>query len=273
MQSPNINGATCMFVLLSASWCTTVFAGGDSSIIFSPGLSMRLAAFMFAIILIFTLVWEDLTQRIEYHLADQTHFLQMLAKVYRELMILGFISLAVVLSNEFHLIHDHEALIHFEFSHLLAFLWALVYVVNALVSTFRLRETRIFWDATANVDTEGVCTEAEMRMLGGIVGGFGGLVRPDKIAAKLVAELGTGENSWRPFWVSMLPKGFGGGYMGFQQLEWKILQRLFQRDFNLPVIFDYQKYLRLKLMEAMGHSLHVSVKTWSIVLGLAHILD
>eukprot|EP01050_Picozoa_sp_SAG11_P047704 SAG11_NODE_25136_length_363_cov_0.950758_2_plen_44_part_01 len=44
----------------------------------------------------------------------------MLSKVYRELMILGFISLAVVLSNEFGIFaHYHDELIHFEFSHLL----------------------------------------------------------------------------------------------------------------------------------------------------------
>ena len=59
---------------------------------------------MFAAILIFTLIWEELTQMLEEYLANDIHFLQMISKVYREMMILGFISLAVVLSNEFHLI-------------------------------------------------------------------------------------------------------------------------------------------------------------------------
>lgn len=52
-----------------------------SGILFSDSLDLRLAAFMFALILIFTLVWEDLTQRLEDKLADQIHFLQMLSKV------------------------------------------------------------------------------------------------------------------------------------------------------------------------------------------------
>ena len=73
-------------------------------ILFSTSLDIRLAAAMFAAILIFTLVWEELTQMLEEHLANDIHFLQMISKVYREMMILGFISLAVVLSNEFHLI-------------------------------------------------------------------------------------------------------------------------------------------------------------------------
>ena len=117
---------------------------------------------MFALILIFTLVWEELTQRLEEHLSEQVHFLQMLSKVYREMMILGFISLSVVLSNEFALIHDHSMLIHFEFAHLLAFFWALVYVLNSLVSTFRLRMTRVEWDIIAGMETEDICRNVEV---------------------------------------------------------------------------------------------------------------
>lgn len=53
-----------------------------------------------------------------------------------------------------------------------------------------------------------------------------------------------------------------------QQEWWKILQRIFQRDFKLPKTFDYTAYIQGKLLEAMGHQLHVSVATWGIVLGL-----
>ena len=52
---------------------------------------------------------------------------------------------------------------------------------------------------------------------------------------------------------------------GWQTIEWKMLQRLFQREFKLPVSFDYQKYLKLKLMDAMGHQLHVSVFAFGLL--------
>lgn len=55
--------------------------------------------------------------------------------------------------------------------------------------------------------------------------------------------------SWRPFWFSLLPFS----YEGWQQIEWKILQKLFQRDFKLPGDFDYTQYLRLKLLQARSH--------------------
>jgi hypothetical protein len=76
-------------------------------ILFSATLDLRLAAAMFVGILIFTLLFEEGTNRLEANNIDNPHYLQMLSKVYREMMILGFISLAVVLSNEFHLIHNH----------------------------------------------------------------------------------------------------------------------------------------------------------------------
>ena len=48
-------------------------------------------------------------------------YTDMIQKVWRELMILGFISLMVVLANEFQLIHNHDMFLAFEFSHLLIF--------------------------------------------------------------------------------------------------------------------------------------------------------
>jgi hypothetical protein len=117
-----------------------------------------------------------------------------------------FISLAVVLSNEFALwtgepgsMNDHDKLIHFEFSHLLAFFWALAYVVNVFATSgrphaisdpdpcsgfrhvekpygdppprarlmigarrsYRLKETQKLWDQTSNLETEEVTQIAQ----------------------------------------------------------------------------------------------------------------
>ena len=42
------------------------------------------------------------------------------------------------------------------------------------------------------------------------------------------------------------------------------MQRIFQRDFRLPMTFNYQKYLRLKLQGTLSHSLHTSMTTWFV---------
>lgn len=44
-------------------------------------------------------MFEDLIQRLERRLESLEHYMAVLDKVYRELMILGFISLGVVFAN------------------------------------------------------------------------------------------------------------------------------------------------------------------------------
>ena len=126
--------------------------------------------------------------------------------------------------------------------------------------------TRKEWDVISHLTTEEICERAEKEMSSGILGDVAStkLLRPDKLTMQILSSSNEQSNSWRPFWLSVLP--FSNPT--WQNLEWKILQRLFQRDFKLPQDFDYTKYLRLKLLEAMGHQLHVSVLTWGIVLGL-----
>ena len=176
------------------------------SILSNASLDIHLAAFMFACVLVFTLIFEDITQRIESALGEQVVFLQMLSKVYREMMILGFISLSVVLINDFELIHDHNALIHFEFAHLLAFFWAMVYVLNSMISVFRLRMTRKDWSVCAHLKTETICTVVEERMKKDA--GVSDKLRPDQLAKKFLN--GTNGDSWRPFWWSLFPWVFDG---------------------------------------------------------------
>ena len=112
-------------------------------ILINDTLDLRMAGMNFVAILAFTLVWEHFTELLEEALEGQDHFLQMLSKIYRELMILGFISLMLVLSLEFSApwVQDHRHLIHFEFAHLLIFFWAVVYTLSALVATYRLKKT------------------------------------------------------------------------------------------------------------------------------------
>eukprot|EP01043_Picozoa_sp_COSAG02_P014957 COSAG02_NODE_625_length_19372_cov_14.475355_6_plen_873_part_00 len=218
-------------------------------------------------------------------------------------MILGFISLGLVMSLEFDAsyTHNHSLLLHFEFAHLLIFLWAMVYVSNALVSVLRLGICRVTWDRVASTDTKQLCHRVEVRILKGKVG-FGAAaerfmtaddirevdnededdgedatdgMRPDQVADAIEAKLGEDDKgSWFPFWMTLVPYWD----VGYEDLEWKIMQRIFLRNFTLPAEFDYTKYLRSKLHAALGESLEVRPLTWTIVIvlmliyaGFAHI--
>jgi CRP-like cAMP-binding protein/Ca2+-binding EF-hand superfamily protein len=234
-------------------------------------LDLELAAMMFAGILVFTLGFEHISEKLEASLAEQQHFLMMLAKVYRELMILGFISLFLVLSIEFAAPWidqcDHTNLLHFEFAHLLIFFWAMVYVCNALISVARLSQTRRGWDRIANTETRVLCHAVEQRLMSTVEGvGTGDItkLRPDKVAGKFIG--GSGDD-WRPAWMSIFPLGD----TSFEDMEWKIMQRLFLRNFKLPEEFDYSKYIQSKLMEGLAESLEVRPVTWLITITLSSI--
>ena len=264
-------------------------------ILFTNTLDLRLVALMFVGILVFTLCFEHLTEWMEEALAEQDHYLQMLAKVYRELMILGFISLGLVLSLEFNAAYtqNHTMLIHFEYAHLLIFFWAMVYVTNALVCVLRLRVCRSTWDRVASTDTKKLCHRVERRVLKEKAG-FGafasrvvlledvreeedeaedgdedaketGGMRPDQVADAIEQKLGDGDRgSWFPFWMTLIPYWD----VGYEDLEWKIMQRIFLRNFRLPGEFDYTKYLRHKLHDAVAASLEVRPITWLLVISM-----
>ena len=268
-------------------------------ILINDTLDLRMAGMNFVAILAFTLVWEHFTELLEEALEGQDHFLQMLSKIYRELMILGFISLMLVLSLEFSApwVQDHRHLIHFEFAHLLIFFWAVVYTLSALVATYRLKKTRASWTRVTNTDTVDLCFGVEQNLMSKSdtisegIGEFGqrlgpaGLVhdavakpvrlikdlvglklRPDRLALALAAGQGS---KWTGSWLSLLP--FADPT--FEDVEWKIMQRLFLRNFKLPHEFDYSKYLMHKLNDSLAAALDVKPKTWGVVIAITLLVE
>ena len=169
-------------------------------------------------------------------------------------------------------------MLHFEFAHLFIFFWAMVYVVIALVSVARLSATRQQWDRVSNMDTQALCARVERRLIskqkeneeegeGEEEGEQGEAstegMRPDQVADVIEQQLEAGKSSsWFPFWISMFP-GMGNG---FEDLEWKMMQRIFLRNFKLPHEFDYTKYLRQKLMDALSGSLEIRPRTWAYII-------
>jgi CRP-like cAMP-binding protein/Ca2+-binding EF-hand superfamily protein len=173
--------------------------------------------------------------------------------------------------------------IHFEFAHLLIFFWACVYTTSCLVSSFRLRSVQSSWDRVSQADTETLCSAIEKRLLSpaelwakikedaagiGLTslthpqGAMDSDLRPDQIMGKLFS--GNGKGSWRVSWIALLP----GANTGYEDVEWKIMQRLFLRNFKLPPDFDYSKYLRQKLMDSLAESLEVTPLIWFLVIGM-----
>ena len=86
--------------------------------------------------------------------------MEIIAKVYRELMILGFISFFLVMTQQFGSIAT-VYLLPFEFGHLLIFGVAMAYVGNSIVATYRQIKATKVWDRIANTSVQDICERLE----------------------------------------------------------------------------------------------------------------
>ena len=178
---------------------------------------------------------------LEHRLNTREHYAMILDKCYRELTILGFISLCVVFSNEFHLWHDHSDLLAFEFAHLLIFGVSMTYVLTTVIASNRLEATSTAWKRMANANTDSLISDLE----------------------KLIESGGGDPNGFKPIWISMF-RIFS--FDIWEDCSWKALRLMFLREFDLGVEFDYSKYVTMKLHHKLAHSLHVHPSTWTLVM-------
>jgi hypothetical protein len=83
---------------------------------FNEDLNLKLGALMMFFILTFSVIWEEFTEQLESRLSGDEHYAQMLAKVYRELIVAGFISLLLLVVNNMELVEDQAIMKAFFFS-------------------------------------------------------------------------------------------------------------------------------------------------------------
>ena len=204
-----------------------------------------LASIMLVLILLFTLVWEDLTDRLEEHVEDNEHYYAMVTKVYRELMILGFISFSVVLSNEFDFWEYHSDLIAFEFAHLLVFGVSLFFVVTTIVASERLEVTNRLYTRIGNLNANVLADNLDRELKTMLEG----------------ANKAKPHSHWSPLWMSLKP-----GASIWEDAEWKVMRLLFLKEFKIGAEFDYGDYVKRKLSSKLSHSLHVHPTTWGLVM-------
>ena len=106
---------------------------------------MELATWCMVALIGFTVAFEYCLHHIEHQLRSHTHYLKILSKVYKELMILGFISFSILIVLQvFHLpINSSETL---EFVHVWFFFIALLYAIHVLVYMWLARRDKRRYD-------------------------------------------------------------------------------------------------------------------------------
>ena len=178
----------------------------------------------------------------------------MLQKVYRELMILGFISFSVVVSNELDLMSSRY-LMAFELAHLLVFGVSMSYVTVTVTTAWRLQRTENEWSRMAQISTNELADDLNAALEK--------IRKSDNIFGKKPGEFGFFGKGWMPLWRQVYKIA---GRDLWEDAEWKVLRLLFLQEFHIGTEFNYSKYVRKKLEDRLGHSLHIHGSTWGTII-------
>jgi len=201
-------------------------------------LNTSLTTYCLVGVIAFTIAFEALT-----HIAERklhgTPYMEMLSKVYKEMMIMGFISFGVFMAVQAGGVTASDTLIAFEFAHILVFFSALLFVLSALgFIIFSARLKRIY-EMCANRTADQLLTEYS-------------LVRKSRKFHGLS-------------WIS-------GVCELRDMMEFKIVHLYFQKIYDLPNDFNFAVYMQECLDHHILELVEVEPSTW-LFLVLASLLN
>jgi len=198
-------------------------------------LNATLTTYCLVGIVIFTIAFESLTHHAEHKLKG-TPYMEMLAKVYKEMMIMGFISFGIFMAVQAGGVGHGETLVSFEFAHIVIFFAALIFVLTALVFIFVTYRLKILYDRSASTTADHLLTEYAMA-----------------------------RNS--PWFHKM--HWWGGSSKLRDMMEFKMVHLHFQMVYDLPNDFNFASYMQECLDHYIMDLIEVHPSTWLFFLVLA----
>jgi hypothetical protein len=159
---------------------------------------------------------------------------EMLTKVYKELMILGFIAGCVIMAKEWGYTMAPKQMHCFEFCDLLVTICVLLYVATNVIASFSMHVTRREWDRISMMSVQDV-------------------------VAKLEDYLQLRQTSGLEKFKSRLPLL---GDWAREEADFKIIELLFKSKFHLGRDFDYIMYVKNVLETNVVDLANISTYHW-----------
>jgi len=207
--------------------------------VFNGNINALATSWMMIYMLVFAVVWEAGTDALQRATRDNKMHSEMLTKVAKELMILGFIAFSVILLKEFNVLHWNAETLHvFEFCDLLVSICVLIYVGNCAISSLTMAGIEREWDRISMTQTS-------------------------EIMKKIDAYLASLDVScWKRFRhrIPLLKP------LWRSDADFKILQMLFGTKFFMPLQFDYVQYMKLVLTETVVTTANIGMWHWALIM-------
>ena len=226
-----------------------------------PDLDMELATWCMVALIGFTVAFEYCLHHIEHQLRSHTHYLKILSKVYKELMILGFISFSILIVLQVFKLPttSSETL---EFVHVWFFFIALLYAIHVLVYMWLARRDKRRYDVATYrriPDLLECYKQAQLAEGARRERAAGGSVWSKVVVwcweASEVSYVSSVMSSiWQPASTRL-----------YAQMQFHIIRSLFIRTYNLPPHFDFAKYLRRCMSKHITEQLDIKETSWLIL--------
>ncbi|KAK1932065.1 hypothetical protein P3T76_012565 [Phytophthora citrophthora] len=232
--------------MMAAAHFTKVNMGGGS--LFQVGEDVEFWRVLVHLsILAFSLVLlEKALHRMEHNFPRSDKYQHMLKKVYRELMVLGLISLGLkILKESPDIDSDSKAMLAFQVADLTIFFLALVLIVQSTAVFLLLRNQN---DRAERAE----------------------LMRTQDLV-HLVNESTESTNSGPSFVQTLLCCGRAAKKKNYGKrlVELRLLRRLFLRRFGFPQLFPFSKYLSRAQANQISHMIEVEPTMWVVLLIVA----
>uniref|UniRef100_A0AAV1T8P2 EF-hand domain-containing protein n=1 Tax=Peronospora matthiolae TaxID=2874970 RepID=A0AAV1T8P2_9STRA len=206
-------------------------------------------------ILAFCLVFfEAALHHVEQKVSRHDKYHHMLRKGYRELMVLGLLSLGLKLLKEVPGINAYsKTMLAFQVADLTIFILALALILQATVVFLQLRKHNIEADRIELITAQDLINA----------------ITPPAGTPPLATAQAPAQSSfqWLSCWSSKPTKG-----VDLQVVERRLLRHLFLRRFGLPQLFPFSKYLRRAQANQISHMIEVEPSMWVLLLAVAWMI-
>ncbi|KAG7380330.1 hypothetical protein PHYPSEUDO_007302 [Phytophthora pseudosyringae] len=189
---------------------------------------------------------EKALHRMEHKFPPSEKYQHMLKKVYRELMVLGLISLGLkILKETPDIDSDSKTMLAFQVADLTIFFLALALILQSTAVFLLLRNQN---DRAERAE----------------------LMRTQDLV-QLVSESKGSEDLGPSFIQTLLCCGRAAKKRNYGKrlIELRLLRRLFLRRFGLPQLFPFSKYLSRAQANQISHMIEVEPKMWIVLLAVA----
>jgi hypothetical protein len=198
----------------------------------------------FTILVLFTIIVEQLMERLEVIISRrESVYHELGSKIVKELMILGLVSFAIFIGEQAFHLNTTEYYLPLEFSHIIIFVMALIYVLGANLILGAIVHICAFWDSCLSMSAD----------------------QMDQMAYK---ELGD-SSDWTGSWIQR--NGWTSSHVK-RAAEMRIVHAAFIRKHRLPPNFDFGRYLLNSLTDELSDVLDISVGTWTFVIAVVWAL-